>query len=128
MDQAAVLKVFQSLAAKQRLDVFCRLVHAGPKGMVAGELASEFGLPATNLSFHLRSMLEAGIVTVEPEGRYQRYRANVSLMMGVLAFIAQNCAQGASAPAEAPPARTASARKARAVPTPAAKPPARTRA
>jgi arsenate reductase len=102
LDQAAILKVFQSLAAKQRLDLFCRLVHAGPKGMVAGELAREFGIPATNLSFHLRSMLAAGVVGVEPEGRFQRYRANVPLMMGVLAFIAQNCAQGASAPCVAP--------------------------
>ena len=110
MDQAAVLKGFQSLAAKQRLDVFCRLVHAGPRGMVAGELASEFGLPATNLSFHLRSMLEAGIATVEAEGRYQRYRANLPLMMQLLAFIAQNCAQGASAPGDVPAARAEPAR------------------
>ncbi len=102
MDQAAILKVFQSLAAKQRLDLFCRLVHAGPAGMVAGELARDFGIPATNLSFHLKSMLAAGIVSVVPEGRFQRYRANVALMMGVLAFIAQNCAQGASAPCAAP--------------------------
>ena len=106
MDQADVLKVFQSLAAKQRLDLFCRLVHSGPTGMVAGELARDFGIPATNLSFHLKSRLAAGIVTVVSEGRFQRYRANVSLMMAVLAFIAQNCAQGASAPCEAPlPAR-----------------------
>jgi len=103
MEQADVLKVFQSLAAKQRLDLFCRLVHAGPQGVVAGDLAREFGIPATNLSFHLKSMLAAGIVSVAPEGRFQRYRANVSLMMAVLAFIAQNCAQGASAPCEAPP-------------------------
>ena len=102
MDQADVLKVFQSLAAKQRLDLFCRLVHSGPTGMVAGELARDFGIPATNLSFHLKSMLAAGIVTVVSEGRFQRYRANVSLMMAVLAFIAQNCAQGASAPCVAP--------------------------
>ena len=112
MDQADVLKVFQSLAAKQRLDLFCRLVHAGPQGVVAGELAREFGIPATNLSFHLKSMLAAGIVSVEPEGRFQRYRANVSLMMAVLAFIAQNCAQGASAPCAAPrPVRRAGAAK-----------------
>ncbi len=114
MDQVAVLKVFQSLAAKLRLDIFCRLVHSGPKGLVAGELAREFGLPATNLSFHLKSMLAAGIVTVEPEGRYQRYRANVSLMMAVLAFIAQNCALGASAPCAAPkPVRRRPSPKAR---------------
>jgi DNA-binding transcriptional ArsR family regulator len=102
MEQAAVLKVFQSLAAKPRLDLFCRLVHAGTRGMVAGELARDLGLPSTNLSFHLKSMLAAGIVTVEPEGRFQRYRANVALMMTVLAFIAQNCAQGAGAPCAAP--------------------------
>lgn len=101
MEQADVLKVFQSLAAKQRLDIFCRLVQAGPKGMVAGELARDFGIPATNLSFHLRSMLAAGIVSVEPEGRFLRYRADVARMMTMLAFIAQHCAAGAAC--ESPP-------------------------
>ena len=104
MDQADVLKVFQSLAAKQRLELFCRLVQAGPKGMVAGELAKAFGIPATNLSFHLRSMLAAGIVSVEPEGRYLRYRADVARMMAMLAFVAQHCAQGAACE-PSPPAR-----------------------
>lgn len=97
MDKAAVLKVFQSLSAPLRLDLFCRLVHAGAQGMVAGRLAEEFGIPATNLSFHLKALLAAGLVTVAPEGRYQRYRATVPHMLRVLAFIAENCANSGSA-------------------------------
>jgi ArsR family transcriptional regulator, arsenate/arsenite/antimonite-responsive transcriptional repressor len=104
MERTDVLKVFQSLSAKLRLDLFCRLVHSGTQGMVAGSLAEEFGIPATNLSFHLKALLAAGLVTVEPEGRYQRYRANVPHMLRVLAFIAENCAQG-EGPAKCVPAR-----------------------
>ena len=114
MERDEVLKVFQSLASSLRLDLFCRLVHSGEGGVVAGDLAREFAIPATNLSFHLRDMLVAGLVTVEAQGRFQRYRANVSQMLRVLAFIAAHCAQpDARSCVPAKGDRPAPARKAR---------------
>lgn len=106
MDRSAALKVFESLGSGLRMDLFCLLVQAGDDGKVAGEIADALGIPATNLSFHLKALLQAGLVSVRQEGRYQRYRANVSHMLRVLAFVMENCARadpggacGKSAPA-----------------------------
>lgn len=109
MDKALARKTFESLASGQRLDIFCLLVQAGPEGSVAGEIAQALGLPATNLSFHLKAMLGSGLVTVQPEGRYQRYRANVPHMLRVLAFVMENCAQAGAGKASCAAGRPASA-------------------
>jgi len=91
MDRNNALKVFESLSSPARLDIFCALVHSGMDGMVAGDLARTLGVPASNLSFHLKIMRDAGLVTTEPEGRFQRYRANVAHMLRLLAFVTDNC-------------------------------------
>ena len=110
MDRADALKVFESLGSSLRLDLFCLLVHAGETGKVAGELADALEIPATNLSFHLKAMLQASLVTVRQEGRFLRYRANVPHMLRVLAYVMENCANaengesaGATAAKGAPP-------------------------
>lgn len=97
MDKAVARKTFESLASGPRLDVFCLLVQSGTEGRVAGEIAEALGLPATNLSFHLKAMLASGLVTVQAQGRYQRYRANVPHMLRVLAFVMENCAHAGAA-------------------------------
>jgi DNA-binding transcriptional ArsR family regulator len=91
MDRTAALKVFESLSSPARLDIFCALVSAGMDGMVAGDLARALGVPANNLSFHLKTMREAGLLSVQAEGRYQRYRANIAHMLRLLAFVTDNC-------------------------------------
>lgn len=93
MDRSVVLKVFESLGSGLRLDLFCVLVQAGEAGRVAGEIAETLEIPSTNLSFHLKAMLQANLVTVRQEGRFQRYRANVPHMLRVLAYVMENCAR-----------------------------------
>jgi DNA-binding transcriptional ArsR family regulator len=93
MDRSEVLKVFESLGSGLRLDLFCLLVQAGEEGRVAGEIAEALEIPATNLSFHLKAMLQASLVTVRQEGRFLRYRANVPHMLRVLAHVMENCAR-----------------------------------
>lgn len=102
MDRESALKVFESLGSSLRLDVFCLLVHAGEQGLVAGEIAEALEIPATNLSFHLKAMLAANLVTVRQEGRFLRYRANVPHMLRVLAFVMENCAGTARNEGECP--------------------------
>lgn len=93
MDRSSALKVFESLGSNLRLDIFCMLVQAGDEGRVAGEIADALEIPATNLSFHLKAMLQANLVSVRQEGRFLRYRANVPHMLRVLAFVMENCAR-----------------------------------
>ncbi|MDZ7865981.1 MAG: helix-turn-helix domain-containing protein [Acidovorax sp.] len=94
MDKIAATSVFESLSSPVRLDVFRLLVKQGPAGMVAGEIASALDLPPTNLSFHLKAMTHASLLTVEQEGRYQRYRTNISVMVEVIAYLTAECCAG----------------------------------
>ena len=94
MERKAATGVFESLASGIRLDVYRLLVKEGTTGMVAGQIASELDLPATNMSFHLKAMTQAGLLTVEQEGRYQRYRANFALMRDLIAYLTEECCAG----------------------------------
>jgi len=94
MKQSAVVTVLQSLASGPRLDVYRLLVRAGPEGVVAGEIAQTLGLPPTNLSFHLKALTQAGLLTVSAEGRYQRYRAHIPLMLDLIGYLTEECCAG----------------------------------
>ena len=94
MEKATATTVFESLASGVRLDVFRLLVKQGPEGMVAGEIAATLGLPATNLSFHLKALTQAGLLTATQEGRYQRYRAHIALVVELIAYLTDECCAG----------------------------------
>ena len=94
MEKLIATQIFESLASGVRLDVFRLLVKQGKVGLVAGEIASTVGLPPTNLSFHLKAMMQAGLLSVTQEGRYQRYRANLSLMVDLIAYLTEECCSG----------------------------------
>lgn len=94
MDKPTVLQAFEALSSSARLDVYLLLVDAGNSGLVAGELASRLDLAPSNLSFHLKNLAYAGLVTVEQEGRFQRYRANLGLMRQVTGFLTDHCCGG----------------------------------
>ena len=94
MDNKIATQVFESLASPVRLDAFKLLVKQGPDGLVAGEIASLLDLPATNLSFHLKNLTQAGLLSVEQEGRYLRYRADIPLMLELISFLTHECCAG----------------------------------
>ena len=94
MDKSSATAVFESLASGVRLDVFRLLVKKGTEGMVAGEISTALELPPTNLSFHLKAMVHAGLVNVTQEGRFQRYRANVPLMLELIDYLTAECCGG----------------------------------
>lgn len=94
MDKITATTAFESLSSGVRLDVFRLLVKQGLEGMVAGEIASTLAIPPTNLSFHLKAMTNARMLTVEQEGRFQRYRANLGLMMELIAYLTEECCSG----------------------------------
>jgi ArsR family transcriptional regulator, arsenate/arsenite/antimonite-responsive transcriptional repressor len=94
MNPKAAITIFESLASGVRLDIYRLLVRKGPNGMVAGEIATALDLPPTNASFHLKGLTQAGLLTVEQEGRFQRYRANLSLMVDLIGYLTEECCSG----------------------------------
>lgn len=91
MEKTTATTIFESLSAGLRLDVFRLLIKKGSQGLVAGEIATALNVPPTNLSFHLKALLQAGLISVEQEGRYQRYRANIPLMLDLIAYLTEEC-------------------------------------
>jgi DNA-binding transcriptional ArsR family regulator len=94
VEKTSATAIFESLASGIRLDAYRLLVRRGNEGMVAGEIASALAIPPTNLSFHLKALSQARLVTVEQEGRFQRYRANMPLMLDLIGYLTAECCAG----------------------------------
>ncbi len=94
MEKGIATTIFESLSSGVRLDAYRLLVKKGTDGRVAGEIASARDIPPTNLSFHLKALTQAGMLTVTQEGRFQRYRANIPLMLDLIAYLTEECCAG----------------------------------
>ena len=94
MEKGIATTIFESLSSGVRLDAYRLLVKKGTDGMVAGEIASALDIPPTNLSFHLKALTQAGMLTVTQEGRFQRYRATIPLMLDLIAYLTEECCAG----------------------------------
>lgn len=94
MKTSNAVSLFESLSSGIRLDIYRLLVRYGTEGLVAGQIATAIDIPPTNLSFHLKDMTMSGLLTVEQEGRFQRYRANIPLMLELIAYLTEECCAG----------------------------------
>lgn len=94
MESNDALAKLAALAQETRLALFRRLVRAGPEGESAGLLAAVLGTPAPTLSFHLKELERAGLITQRREGRSLIYAANFTGMRGLLAFLMEDCCAG----------------------------------
>ncbi len=103
LDTKPVLAALAALAQESRLAVFRLLVQAGPSGMSPGKMSEQLGIPPSSLSFHLKELTHAQLVTPRQDGRYVIYAANFDTMNGLVGFLTENCCGGQScAPACTP--------------------------
>jgi DNA-binding transcriptional ArsR family regulator len=93
-DEAAAVAALAALAQAQRLRVFRALVGAGPGGLTPGALAATLGLPPSTLSFHLKELVHADLVSAERDGRNLHYRPALKRMNDLLAYLTAHCCQG----------------------------------
>ena len=104
MEQDAVVKSLAALAQPVRLQVFRALVVRGQDGLTPGTMSEALGIPANTLSFHLKELTHAGLVTQERSSRNIIYRAAFDHMNALLSYLTENCCRGATcviAPAQA---------------------------
>jgi ArsR family transcriptional regulator len=95
MEQQEVIRSLAALAHPIRLQVFRALVVAGNNGMTPGTMAEGLAIPANTLSFHLKELGHAGLVSQERASRNIIYRAAYEHMNAVLGYLTENCCQGA---------------------------------
>lgn len=96
------VRALSALAQVQRLRAFRALVVAGPDGLTPGALSAQLAIAPSALSFHLKELAQADLVSVEPQGRNLIYRAQFDRMNALLAYLTEHCCAGQ--PCEAVPA------------------------
>ncbi|MDO1476903.1 MULTISPECIES: ArsR/SmtB family transcription factor [Comamonas] len=94
MKESNVVRSLLALAQSVRLRVFRALVVAGAEGLTPGALSEALEVSATSLSFHLKELANAGLVTQERAGRHLIYRASFTQMDALLGYLTENCCQG----------------------------------
>jgi DNA-binding transcriptional ArsR family regulator len=99
MEESTAVLALAALAQAARLRVFRALVGAGPEGMTPGALAALLDVPASTLSFHLKELMHAGLVTQQRDGRSLIYRPAIERMNDLLAYLTAHCCDGAGRPA-----------------------------
>ena len=94
MNEISVIKAPSALAQTNRLQIFRELVQKGTEGMTPALISESLGLAANTLSFHLKELMNADLISQERIGRNLIYRAQYDRMAAVLSFLTQNCCQG----------------------------------
>ena len=88
------MRALAALAQAHRLRLFRLLVVAGPDGLTPGAMVESLGLAPATLSFHLKELSHAGLVTQERVSRHLIYRADFAQMQALLGFLTDNCCAG----------------------------------
>ena len=93
MDEQTAITALTALAQGMRLRIFRALVGAGPQGMTPGALGTTLDVPASTLSFHLKELMQAGMVSQQRDGRHLIYRPSLERMNALLVYLTAHCCQ-----------------------------------
>jgi DNA-binding transcriptional ArsR family regulator len=94
MDTKQTLAALSALAQESRLAVFRLLVQVGPDGMAASKIGEQLEVAPSSLSFHLKELAHAGLISSRQDGRFIIYSANIDAMNGLIGFLTENCCGG----------------------------------
>jgi len=96
MKQKDVIAALAALAQDSRLAIYRLLVKRGPEGYAAGEVGERLKIAGPSLSFHLKELAHAGLVTARKDGRFIYYSAHFGRMNDLVGYLTENCcSQGA---------------------------------
>lgn len=105
MEKRDAVAALGALAQDTRIDLFRLLVTVGPDGLSAGVIADRLGVLPASLTFHLKELQHAGLITQRRLGRQLIYSAEYGAMNELLAYLSENCCgQGVSAAPACDPA------------------------
>jgi DNA-binding transcriptional ArsR family regulator len=94
MEIKTAVSALGALAQETRLSIFRLLIEAGPDGLHAGGIGEELKIPGATLSFHLKELARAGLVTSRQERQFIHYAVDFERMAELMTFLTQNCCHG----------------------------------
>jgi ArsR family transcriptional regulator len=94
METKNIIAALSALAQESRLAIHRLLVEAGPYGMAASRIAEQLGIPPSSLSFHLKELNQAGLITARQDGRFIWYAADFAAMNALVSYLTENCCGG----------------------------------
>lgn len=83
-----------ALAQESRLAIFRLVVQKGVDGLSAGDIAERLKLAPATLSFHLKELSNAGLLTSRQEGRFIYYAPDFASMNDLVGYLTENCCGG----------------------------------
>jgi len=94
MKNSKAVLAFLALGQESRLNIFRIIVQKGDQGSTPTQLIELLGIPNATLSFHLKELLHAGLISVERQSRNLIYRPNALLVQQLSGFLLENCCGG----------------------------------
>jgi len=83
--------MFSAMGTEARLRIMQLLLKAHPDGLVVNEIQAELGIPGSTLSHHLDKLRIEGLIKVQRESTFLRYRANTEALQELLQFLYAEC-------------------------------------
>lgn len=96
VSNAKMARLLAALGHEARLAIYRLLVRAGDEGLNVGEIGAHLRMPASTLSHHLTSLVDAGLVIQERQGRQVINRADYDAMRRTVSFLTAECCAGVS--------------------------------
>jgi len=93
---ASTSRALAALGHEARLGIYRLLVKAGADGLTVGEIGQHMGLAASTLAHHLRSLVDAGLVLQDKQGRQVMNRVDFNKMRRTVEFLTSECCTGVS--------------------------------
>ena len=94
MDDNDAIAALAALAQPTRLETFRLLVRREPEGIPAGEIARLAKVPQNTMSAHLAVLARAGLARGERHSRTIVYRADLTRIRELVAFLTKDCCDG----------------------------------
>jgi len=85
------LTILSALAQESRLAVYRLLIEHAPDGLAASVIAEKLGLANATLSFHLKELSHAGLVTSQQSGRFIYYAPVIKAMNDLIGYLTDHC-------------------------------------
>jgi ArsR family transcriptional regulator, arsenate/arsenite/antimonite-responsive transcriptional repressor len=87
-------RALAALGHDARLSIFRLLVRAGDEGLRVGDIGDHLGLAPSTLAHHLSTLVDAGLVRQDRQGREVFNRVDFPAMHALVGFLTSECCAG----------------------------------